>query len=160
MPFQAANPQLLDHVEWVETGRSYQLSNKQSTSHSHTPDPAILHCVGELSPNKFYLLACGGWDGERGPQNVWTNPTPIHKAKARCRVRSPGLLSVDEQWSVTLKNLTAIMRMPFATSSLPLSRSLLDVKELLVRHSLFRVSKIPCSPAVHSFRYGQNPVQT
>lgn len=132
------NPELLQHVKWVESGRQRQLVLKDDDGEC---EPAILEWIGDISPWNFWLYACGGWNGELGPNNNWSKATPFEKAKARAHIRAPSHPTLAADWDKNIMNLKALMTTVLDSSqNKTTSHSLLDGDEIKMRHAIFEVS--------------------
>ena len=85
--FHLASLSLLDKVQWAPSGCRYVLVMKDKTKNKFCA--AHLECIAEVSSEKFWLYACGGWVGDKGLLNNWTNPTPFRKLRARENLHHP-----------------------------------------------------------------------
>jgi hypothetical protein len=136
-----ANPSLLDQVQWAPRGRGFVLVMKEKTKNKFCV--AKLDCVGELTPDKFWLHPCGGWVGPNGPANNWAKATPFEKTRARGCLRRPQHPHMHDHWATYLSNLDAILAL--ATSNAKDTRvehSIVEGKEIKIRHSVFMVRNI------------------
>jgi hypothetical protein len=108
-----ANPDVLNQVDWVQQGRSSTsilvLNHKDEGEDLYSP--AILEFVGELSPGSFWLYACAGWNGDRGPSNSWSKPCPFEKARARAHVRRSTFAYYSKFWTPAFENLKKIVNL-------------------------------------------------
>jgi hypothetical protein len=128
---------LSQHVEWVNSGRQQVLVQKRENPGDRY-EPAILEFIAEVSPNNFWLYACAGWNGERGPNDNWEKASPFEKAKARAFLRRPSQGVVASDWKPCLANLHKLMMLAkkkVANTEL----SLVQDEEVKIRHAIFEV---------------------
>jgi hypothetical protein len=125
-------------VEWIADGRKHKLVLKSRDADGGIREPAVLQWVGEISPNNFWLYACGGWNGERGSEGKWAKPSPFETAKARGLVRCPANDLFAADWETCIDNINRLIEL----GKKPNSRTALNVvqdDEIKIRHSIFEV---------------------
>jgi hypothetical protein len=134
------NPELLQHVQWIQSGKHYLLVQKDQDQDNTEYQPAVIQCIGELDPETFWLYACGGWSGQSGPNKDWATPT-FDKAKARAQLRLPAWLEFDSTWQAYLHNLENIVQMPLPgiKDTPPVALSIRKNDNVALRHSVFLV---------------------
>ena len=133
------NPNLLKHVEWVDAGRMKQLALKTDNTGGKY-EPAILEWVGEISPTNFWLYACAGWNGDKGPNDDWRKSSLFETAKARANIRSANHTLFATDWKPCMKNIDVLTAA--AKSFNTNSRTALNIiqgDEVKIRHSIFEV---------------------
>ncbi|KAH9977770.1 hypothetical protein BGW80DRAFT_1249462 [Lactifluus volemus] len=134
--YHLSSASLLDHVQWAPSGRRYILVTKDKTHNKFSP--VQLECVAEINPEKFWLYACGGWSGEKGPTGNWSTPTPFEKAKARGHLRRPQHPDLHHLWPNYMANLDAIVTLATSTSKdTRMDHKVVENKEIKIRHSIF-----------------------
>jgi hypothetical protein len=101
-------------------------------------DPAIIEWVGEINPNNFWLYPCGGWNGERGPNDDWEKASPFELAKARAVIRRPSHELFSDDWKKCIANINRLMSMAKHPQS-KIALSILQDSDVKVRHSIFEV---------------------
>ena len=139
-PFFLGNPDISSHVTWVDEGRQLKLVSVDSAQ-DDIKKSALLQWVGEISPNNFWLYACAGWNGSRGPNDSWEKVSPFEKAKARATVRQPSLDLFAADWSSCLENLNRLMSTTKKFDN-KTNYSLLDDEGIKIRHSIFEVRSL------------------
>lgn len=137
-PYFLGNSQILDHVQWISSGREQKLVVRRSDENKRY-ESAVLEWVGEISASNFWLYACAGWNGERGPNDDWKNLSPFEKAKARAHVRSPDHPLFANDWEDCITNLVKITDAAKKSNAKTLN-SVLQHGEVKIRHSIFEVS--------------------
>jgi hypothetical protein len=137
-PFFLGRDGLLSAVSWVPAGRRLALV-QNGVDDGEPKVPAVLQWVGEINPSSFWLYACAGWNGARGPNDAWTTVSPFENAKARGHIRQPGWPLFSQDWTVCLKNLNRLMTSAKTLDSVT-SYSLIEDEEIKIRHSIFEVS--------------------
>jgi hypothetical protein len=144
-----SNADILNQLDWVQSGRSSTsfLVVNHKDDDDHLYKPAILEFVGDLSPGAFWLYACGGWNGERGPSNSWSKACPFEKARARAHVRRSSYPFYARSWTPCIDNLKkivnlAVTRVPSSRDK-PIDYNVVYGNEIRLRHSVFfvRVTK-------------------
>jgi hypothetical protein len=143
-----ANPDVLTQVDWVQSGRSS--TSTLVVNHKDENDqlyrPAILEFVGEISPASFWLYACGGWNGDRGPTNSWSKPCPFEKARARAHVRRSSFPFYARLWTPAIDNLKKIINLGVTRVSNARDKGIdynvVYGNEIRIRHSVFFVRMI------------------
>jgi hypothetical protein len=142
-----ANNEILSQLDWVQSGRSS--TSMLVINHRDDEDelykPAILEFVGEISPASFWLYACGGWNGDRGPTGSWLKPCPFEKARSRAHIRCSSFPFYARFWSPTIDNLKKIVQLAVArvnsSREKTIDYNLVYGNEIRIRHSVFFVSK-------------------
>lgn len=133
------NPDITQHVEWIEAGRQQVLVLKEETE-GRDRDPAVLEWIGEISPSNYWLYACAGWNGERGPDGSWSRESPFEKAKARGQVRRPIDPLLSREWDACIANMERLMDMAKNNLKSPTALSTILANEIKIRHSIFEVN--------------------
>jgi hypothetical protein len=138
--FFLGNPDIAQHVEWIEAGRQRILVEKEG-GESGERVPAVLEWIGEISSTNYWLYACAGWNGERGPDGSWNRESPFEKAKARGQIRRAIDPLLAEDWDACIVNMRGLMDMAKTNSKSPTALSTILANEIKIRHSIFEVSR-------------------
>jgi|ERR1700722_8592056 len=131
------NPNLLEHVEWADLGRQKILVINKSDGEGEL-EPAVLEWVGDISAHNFWLYACGGWNGERGPQDKWSKVSPFEKTKARGYLRQSSHAIFAKDWNACIQNVNKLIPAAKKVKG-DTSLHIIQGEEIRIRHAIFEV---------------------